>query len=116
MTTPTTTTATAKMPTRAIRGLLNALIRGYQLLVSPVLPGSCRFYPTCSHYARDAITYHGVLQGGYMALRRIVRCHPWSESDFDPVPGSPLALHACSADHDGGTEDTSPQKLATRAG
>ena len=72
------------------------LVRGYQLFVSPVLPGSCRFYPTCSTYAIDAFTHHGFLKGGWMAIRRIARCHPWGTSDFDPVPGSPLSNNCCS--------------------
>jgi uncharacterized protein len=65
-------------------------VRGYQLLISPVLPGSCRFYPTCSHYAIDAFSHHGLVKGSWLSLTRILRCHPWGESKFDPVPGSPL--------------------------
>ncbi len=66
----------------AIRGA----IRAYQLLVAPVLPGSCRFTPSCSEYARDAIGLHGVLAGGWLAVKRLVRCHPWGSSGVDPVP------------------------------
>ena len=62
------------------------LIRAYQLLISPVLPGVCRFHPTCSEYARQAVGRLGVLRGGWLAIRRIGRCHPWSESGYDPVP------------------------------
>ncbi len=65
---------------------LAVLIRAYQLLVSPVLPGACRFHPTCSEYARQAVGRWGVLRGGWLATRRIGRCHPWSESAYDPVP------------------------------
>ncbi len=74
--------------------LLQGLVRGYQLLISPVLPGSCRFYPTCSCYAVDALGQHGALKGSWLALRRILRCHPWGGSEFDPVPGSDLAIRA----------------------
>ncbi|OHC74182.1 MAG: membrane protein insertion efficiency factor YidD [Rhodospirillales bacterium RIFCSPLOWO2_12_FULL_58_28] len=65
------------------------LIRGYQLLVSPVLPGSCRYHPTCSQYALDAVDRFGGLRGSRLALKRIGRCHPWGGSGFDPVPERP---------------------------
>ncbi len=65
---------------------LAGLIRAYQLLVSPVLPGACRFHPSCSEYAREAVCRHGVLGGGWLAARRIGRCHPWAEPGYDPVP------------------------------
>ncbi len=61
-------------------------IRLYQLLISPVLPHSCRYLPTCSAYALEAIEVHGVLRGGWLALRRLCRCHPWGGSGYDPVP------------------------------
>lgn len=69
------------------------LVRGYQLLVSPVLPGNCRFYPTCSSYTIDAFGHHGIFKGAWLSLTRILRCHPWGESKFDPVPGSSLDPH-----------------------
>jgi putative membrane protein insertion efficiency factor len=68
------------------RALCLALIRIYQLLVSPFLAKSCRFLPTCSEYAAEAIDGHGVLRGGWLAGRRLVRCHPWGGSGYDPVP------------------------------
>ena len=67
---------------------LRALIRGYQLVLSPVLPASCRYTPTCSRYAREALARHGALKGGWLALRRIGRCHPWGGFGYDPVPGA----------------------------
>ncbi|MFP4250572.1 MAG: membrane protein insertion efficiency factor YidD [Armatimonadota bacterium] len=63
------------------------LIRAYQRTLSRILPPSCRFSPTCSEYAAQAIEAHGLLRGGWMAVRRICRCHPWSEGGDDPVPG-----------------------------
>lgn len=66
-------------------GLL-ALVRAYQLLVSPWLAGACRHVPTCSVYAQDAIRRFGPLRGGWLTLRRIGRCHPWGTSGYDPVP------------------------------
>lgn len=69
-----------------IQWVIRGAIRAYQLLVSPVLPGSCRFTPSCSEYAHDAIGRLGVLAGGWLAVKRLVRCHPWGSSGFDPVP------------------------------
>ncbi|MCS6944810.1 MAG: membrane protein insertion efficiency factor YidD [Sutterellaceae bacterium] len=68
------------------RRVLLALLRGYQVLLSPWLGGSCRYWPTCSEYAREAIERHGVLAGCWLAARRLARCHPWGAGGFDPVP------------------------------
>lgn len=62
------------------------LIRAYQRGVSPWLPRSCRFYPTCSQYAVEAIEKHGILRGGRLAARRVLRCHPGNPGGYDPVP------------------------------
>jgi uncharacterized protein len=71
----------------AAAGALLALpIRAYRLLVSPLLPPSCRFLPTCSDYALEALRRHGAGSGLYLALRRLLRCHPWGGSGYDPVP------------------------------
>ena len=69
-----------------MRKLLIGLIRAYQYLVSPLLGSHCRYYPSCSHYAAEAIETHGALRGGWLALRRLLRCHPWHEGGVDPVP------------------------------
>lgn len=63
-----------------------ALIRVYRRWVSPWLGPHCRFFPSCSAYAEEAIRRYGVIQGGYLALRRIGRCHPWGPHGYDPVP------------------------------
>jgi uncharacterized protein len=64
-----------------------ALLTGYKILVSPLFTGSCRFLPTCSEYAREAVTVHGTLKGVWLAARRLSRCHPLGSSGLDPVPG-----------------------------
>ncbi|MDF1614257.1 membrane protein insertion efficiency factor YidD [Desulfurivibrio dismutans] len=66
------------------RGCL-LLVRFYQLAISPLFPPSCRFVPSCSQYALEAITLYGVWRGGFMAVKRILRCHPFSTGGFDPV-------------------------------
>ncbi|HWB48597.1 MAG TPA: membrane protein insertion efficiency factor YidD [Stellaceae bacterium] len=71
--------------------LLRAGIRAYQLLLAPVLPPSCRYWPSCSHYAAEAIARHGPVHGGRLALCRLCRCHPWGGSGYDPVPDSEAA-------------------------
>lgn len=63
-------------------------VRGYRLLFSPRVGHGCRYQPTCSAYALEALERHGGLKGGWLALRRIARCHPWGGSGYDPVPGS----------------------------
>jgi uncharacterized protein len=62
------------------------LIRGYQYAVSPMLGASCRFTPSCSAYAAEAFTRFGLVRGGWLAARRLVRCHPWHPGGYDPVP------------------------------
>ncbi|MEK9683990.1 MAG: membrane protein insertion efficiency factor YidD [Rhodospirillaceae bacterium] len=61
-------------------------IKFYQWIVSPIIPTNCRFAPSCSHYALDAIATHGPIRGLILSIKRILRCHPWGDSGFDPVP------------------------------
>ncbi len=75
-----------KAATKLMSLVLLALIRGYQLLISPMFPPSCRYFPTCSDYARQAVAVHGPLKGGWLGLRRILSCHPWGGLGYDPVP------------------------------
>jgi putative membrane protein insertion efficiency factor len=63
-----------------------ALLRVYKWLISPLLPPACRFYPTCSEYAMQAIAKHGLLRGGILASKRLVKCHPLHPGGYDPVP------------------------------
>ena len=62
------------------------LVRFYQLCISPLKPPSCRFTPTCSQYAIEALRKHGAIKGLYLTIRRLLRCHPWGGSGYDPVP------------------------------
>ncbi|MGB5529046.1 MAG: membrane protein insertion efficiency factor YidD [Ignavibacteriaceae bacterium] len=62
------------------------VIKIYQLLISPLFPPSCRFTPTCSHYTLEALKKYGILKGGWLSLKRILKCHPWGGSGYDPVP------------------------------
>lgn len=62
------------------------LLRCYRMLVSPFLPPACRFHPTCSEYAEDAVRIHGVTRGTWLAVSRLLRCHPWADAGVDPVP------------------------------
>ncbi|WP_295526528.1 membrane protein insertion efficiency factor YidD [uncultured Pseudacidovorax sp.] len=71
--------------------LLIAIVRAYRLLLSPWLGGACRFSPTCSVYAIEALQTHGAAQGSYLTLRRLARCHPWCVGGHDPVPPAPGA-------------------------
>jgi len=93
---------------------LRRLVRLYQILVSPALPPRCRYLPTCSDYAMDALARHGALAGIWLALCRLARCHPWGGSGYDPVPQAPPNLlnafrfgrrHQCRGAH---SHSTSP--------
>ena len=89
-TTPGTGSGAGRTPsprlTRALALPLVLFVRGYQLFLSPFLPPSCRYTPSCSAYAIEALQRHGALRGGWLALRRIARCHPFRPGGYDPVP------------------------------
>ena len=73
-----------------VRGLLKKiiilLIRGYQIFISPIMPGKCRFYPTCSTYFVQAVEKYGPFKGSLLGIKRILKCHPFHEGGYDPVP------------------------------
>ncbi|ANB62219.1 putative membrane protein insertion efficiency factor (plasmid) [Anoxybacillus amylolyticus] len=69
-----------------MKQLLMAIIRFYQLVISPLKPPTCRFYPTCSHYGLEAIRRFGAIKGGWLTIKRVVKCHPFHPGGFDPVP------------------------------
>ncbi|MBU0653608.1 MAG: membrane protein insertion efficiency factor YidD [Gammaproteobacteria bacterium] len=87
-----------------MKRLLILIIRGYQLFISPMLGSNCRFYPTCSHYAQEAVEKHGALKGSWLAIRRIGRCNPWHEGGVDLVP-EPPAKSSCSGCSGCGKQD-----------
>jgi putative membrane protein insertion efficiency factor len=66
--------------------ILLLLIRGYRRFISPLFPPCCRFYPTCSSYALEAVSKYGALKGGFLAVKRILKCHPFNDGGYDPVP------------------------------
>ena len=66
--------------------VLIAVVRAYQIMLSPLLPAACRYYPSCSAYAIEALERHGALRGAWLAVRRIGRCNPFRPGGFDPVP------------------------------
>ena len=76
-------------PFRPVSAALLALLRGYKLLISPLLPSACRFYPTCSCYMHDAVGTHGAVRGIYLGIRRLLKCHPWHPGGIDRVPLPP---------------------------
>ena len=77
-----------------MKSILIVFIKGYVRLVSPILPATCRFHPTCSHYAIEAIEHHGALKGSFYGLRRLLRCQPYYKGDFyDPVPQTKCVHH-----------------------
>ena len=73
-------------PSKLIQQLLLALIRGYRYALSPFLGQRCRFYPSCSAYAAEALTRYGPLRGSWLAIKRVLRCHPFHPGGHDPVP------------------------------
>jgi hypothetical protein len=79
--------------------MIRLLIRGYQLLISPLLTlivgpgGGCRFEPSCSNYVLEAVETHGLVRGGWLGLKRLLRCQPWGGSGYDPVPPPPCSCH-----------------------
>lgn len=86
-----------------VRWVLIGLLRAYRLVISPLYGQVCRYHPSCSAYALDAVTRHGSLRGTWLTVRRLGRCHPWAAGGYDPVPP-----RLKSAEHSRGSAGTSP--------
>lgn len=84
--------ASWRHPSRWLAALLIAVVQGYRLLLKPWLGNACRFEPTCSAYALQALRQHGALAGATLAAARLARCHPWCDGGLDPVPAAPPRL------------------------
>ena len=82
-----------------MKSVLRSLLRFYQLAISPMMAPSCRFYPSCSNYAIEALQVHGAARGSLLALKRVCRCHPWNDGGVDPVPPSSTSTTACGCNH-----------------
>ncbi len=82
-----------------MKSLMLLLLRAYKLGISPLLGQHCRFYPSCSEYAQQAIAAHGALRGGLLAGKRLCKCHPWHAGGVDPVPDVQPERHASSCEH-----------------
>ena len=74
-----------------VRTLLIMLVRAYQVTLSPMFSGCCRFEPSCSNYMIEALRIHGAVKGSWLGVKRLLRCHPFGASGYDPVPGSEIA-------------------------
>jgi putative membrane protein insertion efficiency factor len=90
-----------------MQGLLVGIVKAYRLLLSPWLGSACRFEPTCSVYALQALELHGAAKGSYLTLRRLGRCHPWCNGGHDPVPGSQFS-------HNTPSPETSQEALSLK--
>lgn len=82
-----------------MRKIFILLIRGYQIFLSPVFGQHCRYTPTCSTYAIEALQQHGAIRGSWLAIKRLVSCNPWHEGGYDPVPGCEHAHNEKSAEN-----------------
>jgi putative membrane protein insertion efficiency factor len=83
-----------------MKALLTALLRFYQIAISPMMGPRCRFYPSCSNYAIEALQVHGAAKGSWLTARRVCRCHPWNAGGVDPVPPKNTSpTTACGCNH-----------------
>jgi putative membrane protein insertion efficiency factor len=86
-----------------MKRLIKISIRGYQLIISPMIGQRCRFQPTCSHYTLEAVEEFGAIKGSYLGIKRILRCHPWGSEGYDPVPSTraqKVAINQSETNHE----------------
>lgn len=98
-----------------MKHLLIGLLKGYRVAISPLYGNVCKYYPSCSAYALEAVTVHGAMKGTWLAAQRLGSCHPWAEGGYDPVPGTPAA-DAWAAELAANTTTASPAPTGTRTG
>jgi putative membrane protein insertion efficiency factor len=79
-----------------VRALVTKLLAGYKRWISPLLPVACRYQPTCSEYAQEAVERHGLVYGGLLVVWRLLRCHPLARAGYDPVPGAADGHRSCA--------------------
>jgi putative membrane protein insertion efficiency factor len=89
-----------------VKWMLIGLLKGYRFAISPLYGQVCKYHPTCSAYALEAVTIHGSIKGSWLTVRRIASCHPWAAGGYDPVPGS--QSQASQHDHGGTSNDAVP--------
>ena len=94
-----------------VQGMLVGLVKAYRLFLSPWLGSACRFEPTCSAYALEALSQHGAAQGSYLGLKRLARCHPWCEGGIDQVPPRGQAVFTHLAEQVKPPSPTSPSSF-----
>ena len=82
---------------KIVRGIFILPVRFYQYAISPLFPPTCRHVPTCSEYAIEAVKTHGIFKGGWLATKRILRCHPWGTHGYDPVPPKKIKVKKFNA-------------------
>jgi putative membrane protein insertion efficiency factor len=97
-----------RLAVRAPRYVPVYLLKAYRLLISPLYGQTCRFYPSCSAYALEAFETHGVFRGGYLTVRRLLRCHPWNPGGIDPVPPLRRRTPMDRADESAATRNDAP--------
>ncbi|MBF4163943.1 membrane protein insertion efficiency factor YidD [Nocardioides acrostichi] len=95
-----------------MRMVLIGFLRAYRFAISPLYGQVCRYYPSCSAYALDAVTHHGASRGSWLATRRLLRCHPWAPGGYDPVPG--VSRSVASIPHEQSSDVDQPWTLASR--
>jgi putative membrane protein insertion efficiency factor len=95
-----------------MKWVLIGLLKVYRLVISPLYGNVCRYYPSCSAYALRAVSVHGAAKGTWLAMRRLLRCHPWAAGGYDPVPGTPEFAEELALEKQGGRPPLNPPHRA----
>ncbi|MGA9564749.1 MAG: membrane protein insertion efficiency factor YidD [Candidatus Korobacteraceae bacterium] len=97
-----------------MKAVMQAGLRGYKRWISPMLPHACRFEPTCSEYALEAVERHGALRGSWLALTRLLRCHPLARAGYDPVPSANNSSKSCCDSVESAPMGAAPESVSRR--